>query len=297
MLNTETILQQNGLDWEVVKKPLMYAGQCTTEANNGLHDTPYYALVRSDNGEVLNSVSKSYTPTQNYTIIETMRNIAKDNDLEIVAALSLHGGRKIVVQMQRYNNITVIGGERTQEYIYAMNSHDGSCSLKFGFMNKVMFCQNQFAWMSKNAFASYRHTKSIQDKVGLLSGMIDFTDHDSKIADLHDFATQNVTKQLIKDTVDYLINTDRLNPHNLQYSDTNKQFSTRLKNQREKLEQCIMLEMYRVGHNKWGLFNGVTQFTTHHKSAPKRTFGQQESILIGACSKMNNKAFEYIKNY
>ena len=45
-----------------------------------------------------------------------------------------------------------------------------------------------------------------------------------------------------------------------------------------------------------GLFNGVTQFTTHHKSAPKRTFGQQESILIGACSKMNNKAFEYIRN-
>ncbi len=286
MLNTETILQQNGLDWEVVKKPLMYSGQCTPEANNGLHDTPYYALVRSDNGEVLNSVSKSYTPTQNYTIIETMRNIAKDNELEIVTALSLHGGRKIVVQMQRYNNITVIGGERTQEYIYGMNSHDGSCSLKFGFMNKVMFCQNQFAWMSNNAFASYRHTKSIQDKVGLLSGMINFTDHDSKIADLQDFATQNVTKQLIEDTVNYLMKTDRVD-----------KMSSRLKNQREQLQQCIQLEMYRVGHNKWGLFNGVTQFTTHHKSAPKRTYGQQESILIGACSKMNNRAFEYIKNY
>ena len=286
MLNTETILQQNGLDWEVVKKPLMYSGQCTPEANNGLHDTPYYALVRSDNGEVLNSVSKSYTPTQNYTIIETMRNIAKDNELEIVTALSLHGGRKIAVQMQRYNNITVIGGERTQEYIYAMNSHDGSCSLKFGFMNKVMFCQNQFAWMSSNAFASYRHTKSIQDKVGLLSGLINFEDHDSKIADLHDFATQSVTKQLIEDTVNYLISTDRVD-----------KMSSRLKNQREQLQQCIQLEMYRVGHNRWGLFNGVTQFTTHHKSAPKRTFGQQESILIGACSKMNNRAFEYIKNY
>ncbi len=285
MLNTETILQQNDLDWEVVKKPLMYAGQCTPQANNGLHDTPYYALVRSDNGEVLNSVSKSYTPTQNYTIIETMRNIAQDNQLEIVKALSLHGGRKIVVQMQRSNNITLIGGERTQEYIYAMNSHDGTCSLKFGFMNKVMFCQNQFAWMSSNAFASYRHTKSIQDKVGLLSGMINFTDHDSKIADLHDFATQNVTKQLIEDTVNYLINTDRLD-----------KMSSRLKNQREKLEQCIQIEMYRIGHNKWGLFNGVTQFTTHHKSAPKRTYGQQESILVGACSKMNNKAFEYLKN-
>lgn len=286
MLNTETILQQNDLDWEVVKKPLMYAGQCTPEANNGLHDTPYYALVRSDNGEVLNSVSKSYTPTQNHTIIETMQNIAQDNELDIVKALSLHGGRKIVVQMQRPDNITVIGGETTQEYIYAINSHDGTCSLKFGFMNKVIFCQNQFAWMSNNAFASYRHTKSIQDKVGLLSGMINFTDHDSKIADLQDFATQNVTKQLIEDTVNYLMKTDRID-----------KMSSRLKNQREQLQQCIQLEMYRVGHNKWGLFNGVTQFTTHHKSAPKRTYGQQESILVGACSKMNNKAFEYIKNY
>ena len=37
MLNTEQILEQNGLNWNVVKKPLMYAGECTTEANNGLH--------------------------------------------------------------------------------------------------------------------------------------------------------------------------------------------------------------------------------------------------------------------
>ena len=158
MLNTKQILEQNGLNWNVVKKPLMYAGECTAEANNGLHETPFYGIVREDTGEVFTTVSETYEPTQNYTIIETMQKIAGENDLEIVKAIPLHEGRKIVVQMKKPNNIINIGDQETEQYIYAINGHDGTTSLKFGFMNKVIFCQNQFAWLSGNAFSGYKHT-------------------------------------------------------------------------------------------------------------------------------------------
>ena len=287
-MNTEQILEQNGLNWNVVKKPLMYAGECTLGANNGLHHTPFYGIVREDTGEVFTTVSESYEPTQNHTIIETMQDIAGENDLEIIKAIPLHGGRKVVVQMKKpMGSRILIGEERTEQYVYAINGHDGSSSLKFGFMNKVIFCQNQFAWLSNRAFSGYRHTKSIQDKVKELPKIINFTDQYDKIADLKDFAKQSATPSLIIDLVDYLFNTDKLAK--------NEDISSRKYNMIHDITTCIDAEMNRISHTKWGVFNGVTKYTTHQKSTPKRQYGKQESILTGSCNKMNEKAFNFLK--
>ena len=285
MLNTKQILEQNGLNWNVVKKPLMYAGECTAEANNGLHHTPFYGIVREDTGKVFTTVSETYEPTQNYTIIETMQEIAGENDLEIVKAIPLHEGRKIVVQMKKPNNIINIGDQETEQYIYAINGHDGTSSLKFGFMNKVIFCQNQFAWLSNNAFSGYKHTKSIQDKVKQLPSILNFVEEENKIIDLQMFSNQSANASLINDLVDYLANTDKL------------PISTRKANMVRDLSACIYIETNRISHTKWGVFNGVTKYTTHEKSSPSREYGQQESILTGSCGKMNEKAFKFLKAY
>ncbi len=287
MKTTREILEQNGLNWNVVKKPLMYAGECTPGANNGLYHTPYYGIVREDTGEVFTTCKEGYTPTQNETIIDTMQEIAGENDLEIIKAIPINKGRKIVIQMQRPDNTFSIGKEPTKQFIYAINGHDGSSSLKFGFMNKVLFCQNQFAWMSNSALSGYRHTESIQDKVKQLPSIINFADQEEKIFDLQEFSMQDATADLMNDLVDYLTNTDKLA----------EEIHIRTKNIRNDLESCIVSEVNRIGSTKWGLFNGVTRYTTHQKSSPKREYGQQESILIGSSGKMNEKAFNFIKNY
>ena len=286
MKTTQEILKQNGLNWNVVKKPLMYAGECVTGANNGLHHTPFYGIVREDTGEVFATVSETYEPTQNETIIDTMQEIAGENELEIIKAIPINEGRKIIIQMKREaGNKLMIGDEITEQYIYAINGHDGSSSLKFGFMNKVLFCENQFAWMSSNAFSGYRHTKSIQEKVEQLPSIINFTDQEERIADLQEFNTQNANTDLMNDLVDYLTNTDKLA----------EEIHTRTKNIRNDLESCIVSEVNRIGSNKWGIFNGVTRYTTHQKSSPKREYGKQESILLGSCRTMNEKAFNFLK--
>ena len=288
MLNTNQILEQNGLNWNVKKVPLIYTGECQPDAANGLHSTDFYGIVREDTGEVFATVKESYEPTQNSTIIKTMQEIAGDNDLEIVKAIPLHGGRKVVVQMKRPDNIIDIGGESTEQYVYAINGHDGSSSLKFGFMNKVIFCQNQFGWLSGNAFSGYRHTKSIQEKVKELPSIINFSDQYDKVADLQVFSEQSATPSLVNDLVDYLANTDKLRT---------SPRSTRKENMVTDLSRCIDNEMSRISHTKWGVFNGVTQYTTHQKSSPNREYGQQESILTGSCGKMNEKAFNFLKAY
>ena len=293
MSNTNQILEQNGLNWNVVKKPLLYAGECTPSANNGLHSTNYYGIVREDTGEVFSTVKETYTPTQNHTIIETMQDIAGDNDLEIIRAIPLNGGRKVLVQMKRPNNHMIIGGQDTEQYIYAINSHDGSSSLKFGFMNTVVFCQNQFGWMNSNAFSGYRHTQSIQDKVKELPSIINFSGEEEKIAELQHFSGQSIGRDAIEEMLFSLTKIDRA----VGSKELQDNFSTRSINIYHDLQNCIMEETSRVGLTKWGLFNGVTKYTTHMKSAPLREHGRQESIITGSGQKMNEQAFNFLKQY
>jgi len=293
MDNTQQILEQNGLNWNVNKVPLIYAGECVPGANNGLHSTDYYGIVREDTGEVFATVKEGYTPTQNSSIIETMQEIAGQNELEIIRAIPINGGRKVLIQMKKHNNTVIIGGQETEQYIYAINSHDGSSSLKFGFMNTVIFCQNQFGWLNSNAFSGYRHTESIQNKVKELPAIINFSGEEEKIAELQHFSGQSIGRDAIDEMLFNLTKIDRaMTPKEIEDN-----FSTRSLNIYNDIQDCIITETSRVGLTKWGLFNGVTKYTTHMKSAPNREHGRQESVIIGSGSKMNEKAYNFLLNY
>lgn len=290
MKTTEEILQENGLNWNVTKEKLMYAGECTPSANNGLHHTDFYAVVREDTGEAFTTVKEGYTPTQNHVIIDTMRKIAGDNDLEIVKALPINGGRKILVQMAKPDNIVTIGDQKTRQYIYAINSHDGTSALKFGFMNEVIFCSNQFTWLNSNGLKGYVHKQSIQDKVSNLPEILNFDDQDSRIAELHEMSFQPITAKQSTQLTDYLTGMD-----STQYGWA-ENYTTRKMNIREDLSNCIFRETNRLGMNKWGLFNGVTMYTSHHKSIPNRENGREESIYTGTGQKMSKDALNYLRN-
>jgi len=289
-ISTSEILQSCGLNWNVTKEKLMYAGECIPGANNGLHDTDYYAIVREDTGKVFTTVKEGYTPTQNRTIIETMKGIAGKNDLLITKALPINGGRKIIVQMQRPDNHVVIGGQDTKQYVYAINSHDGTSALKFGFMNQVVFCQNQFAWMNANGLKGYVHKQSIQDKVSNLPEILNFDGQEERIAQLQEMSFKRVNQEQLIQLIDYLTGMD-----STQYGWADK-YTTRKMNIRDHLQMCMGRETARLGMNQWGLFNGVTMYTSHYKSIPNRLNGREESIYSGSGQKMNDKSFNWLLN-
>ena len=290
MKSTEEILVENGLNWDVIKKPLFTYDLNENDGFHEVNDTPYYGIVREDTGELFTTVKEGYTPTQNHVIIDTMRKIAGDNDLEIVKAIPINGGRKILVQMAKPNNIVTIGDQKTEQYIYAINSHDGTSALKFGFMNQVIFCANQFTWLNSNGLKGYVHKQSIQNKVNNLPEILNFDDQDSKVAKLHEMSFKRVNQEQLTQLIDYLTGMD-----STQYGWADK-YTTRKMNIRDHLNMCISRETSRLGQNKWGLFNGVTMFTTHYKSVPNRQNGREESIYTGTGQKMTDNAFKWINN-
>ena len=192
--------------------------------------------------------------------------------------------------MAKPDNIVIIGDQKTKQYIYAINSHDGTSSLKFGFMNEVIFCANQFTWLNSNGLKGYVHKQSIQNKVNNLPEILNFDDQDSKIAKLHDMSFQRVNHEQLTQLIDYLTGMD-----STQYGWADK-YTTRKMNIRDHLHMCVTIETSRLGMNKWGLFNGVTKFTTHYKSVPNRENGREESLYTGSGQKMTDNAFNWLNN-
>jgi hypothetical protein len=73
--------------------------------------------------------------------------------------------------------------------------------------------------------------------------------------------------------------------------------STRKVNIAESLMRSIKHEMSYKGETLWGLMSGVTQFTTHEMSAPKRDNARVESKLVGSAQHMDAMAFEYLDTF
>jgi hypothetical protein len=74
------------------------------------------------------------------------------------------------------------------------------------------------------------------------------------------------------------------------------ELSTRSLNAMESLYNHIEKEMNQKGDNLFGLFSGVTSWTTHEKSAPRRENGRIESIITGNNYKTNQQALQFSLN-
>ena len=98
------ILTNNGLDFTIEKLPLVAQQSIMGIGDGGnlvegIQDikTPYFGLLNSKTGEIINTVKSGYTISQNSEIIEmVLRGIAPFGDvLSVHKAGSFNGGRKM----------------------------------------------------------------------------------------------------------------------------------------------------------------------------------------------------------
>ena len=62
-----------------------------------------------------------------------------------------------------------------------------------------------------------------------------------------------------------------------------------------KMYNHIEKETNTKGLNLWGLHSGITSFTTHELSVPKRENGRSESLMIGSGYKIAKKSLDFVK--
>lgn len=270
----KTLLDKTNLNWTVRQEEL--------QTISGISIPNKKAIVREDNNAIVGVHSDGYQPYQNYELMDLLHQVSGRTGLEVHRGGDFKGGGRIYVQLK--GNDLTLGNDRIEGYLTGVNSFDGSTSLSFGHSNTTISCMNTFFRVMKGLQHKVRHTKSMSLKVEDICRSLDIVLEEEKetfriITQLSetrfdDLLKEKVTRKLfnIKPEVS-LYNSDEL--------------STRTWNNLSRFYIDLNGEIQQKGDNMWGLFSGVTKYTTHSYSKNDNT----EAKLFGGVGQVEQEIF------
>jgi len=282
---TKEILVSNDLDFTILKLPMFAKLNETVTVPSS-----YYGLYNSKSGNIINTVKDSYTVTQNDEIVKTvLLGMQGFGELSVKKAGSINDGRKVFIQLE-IDGFSKVGGDTIKKYITIIDSNDGSTGLSVGIGNLTMSCQNQFFKFYKSGQVKFRHTVTIAEKVRTLPTLIKNALSESmKLIELYNkFQSTPITRNLANDLVRELVGIDKTASTKELSEASGKKIKAM-----ETLYANIENQINDKQLNLWGLFSGVTRWTTHEKSSPRRENGRLESIMVGTNYNTNQLALEF----
>lgn len=136
--NIETAIKLAGLDWQVLKEPLV--------TRDGAREVPAQAFVRSDNGHVLGVVGMRTFPLQNDKAFEFFQPFLSAGEAQLETAGSLGEGERVWVMAKiQKPNSEIAPGDEVAKYVLLSNSHDGTLAVRVGFTPVRVVCANTLA--------------------------------------------------------------------------------------------------------------------------------------------------------
>ncbi len=281
------ILVNNGLDFTIEKAPLF-----ALDSNGNQIPSEYFGLINTKTQEVINTVKEGYHVSQNAEVVElVMRGIEPfGNDVSVTKGGSLHGGRRVFLQLA-INGDGKVGHDTIKKYITIVDSNDGSTGLSVGIGDLTMSCQNQFFKFYKSGQSKFRHTASLERRIKEIPFLIETALSESmrQIEIYNKFASTEVSRDLANKMVKHLLGFDKVYTSVADLSEK----STRSINKMEAIYNAIEREMNSKGNTLWGLHSGITYYTTHELSAPKRDNGKLEILLQGNGYNLNQASMEF----
>jgi hypothetical protein len=246
----EKLLDQTKLNWSVRTEEL--------QTSSGIIIPDKIGIVREDNNTILGIHSNGYSPYQNEQLMELLFKVSHTTGMEIHSGGQFGGGQKVFVQLK--SDDLKLGTDRIEGYITGINSFDGSTSLSFGPSSKTISCSNTFWGVYRDLNNKVRHTKSLEIKVEEIVSQIRKVEQQERvmfddIVKLSDTRFDDIIKD---DVVRKLFN---IGKHIDLQSD--KEISSVTRNKMSKFYVDLNGELQQKGDNLWGLFSGVTKYTTH----------------------------------
>ena len=255
---------KNDLNWSVRTENLV--------TESGLEVSNKIGIVREDTNKVLSVMGSDYYPYQNSELIELLNRVSNMTGLEVVNSGYFGNGEKVFTQLK--SNDLRLGNDKVEGYLTGINSFDGSTSLSFGPSNVTISCLNTFFGSYRQLDSKVRHTKNMVIKIdeickGIESVLLEEKEMFDNIVKLSetrfdDLIKERVTRDLFK--LKKEVNLGDLDS-----------ISTVTQNRLSQFYVDLNGELKEKGENLWGLFSGVTKYTTHSMSkgdnTEKKMFG------------------------
>ena len=246
----QDVLNQTGLNWTVREESL------TTES--GIIIPQQKAIIRDDTNTVLSVHGEGYYPYQNHQLIELLDKVSQQVGLPIHKGGMFGDGKKVFIQLK--SNDLKLGTDRVEGFITGVNSFDGSTSLAFGPSNITISCQNTFFAAFRNMDTKVRHTKNMVMRVDEICRGLERVIEEEAVMfeDIKQMADTKMTKENQEWVSRLLFNIER----EVNLNDE-KALSTVTRNKLSRFEIDLNGELKDKGDSLWGLFSGVTKYTTH----------------------------------
>ena len=243
-------LDRTGLNWKVRTEGL--------QTSSGIIIPDKIGIVREDDSTILGIHSNGYVPYQNDQMMELLFKVSQQTGLDVHKGGLFGGGRKVYVQLK--SNDLTLGTDRIEGYVTGINSFDGSTSLSFGPSSKTISCQNTFFGVYKDLDSKVRHTKNMELKIDDICRQIEgVVQEETNVFGSIVRMSETRFDDVIKDRViKSLFNIER----NVDIKDVDS-LSTVTQNKLSRFYIDLNGEIQEKGDNIWGLFSGVTKYTTH----------------------------------
>lgn len=282
------------LDWTVEKTKIQLVdAQGNPIKHSGVIDK--HAIMRSDSKEFLGVVGTGYTPLQNREAFDFFDPFIKDDSVHLETAGSLRGNKIVWVMGKIQNSVgEAVKGDPINRYVLLCHGHDGSMSVRVGFTDVRVVCQNTMN-MAFNSKASQliriKHSKQVVQNLTNVQEVMKITDAEfrANLKQLAKLATKNINQEDVRKFVHV----------NFFDSIDLTKASTKMKNNyKTTLDKISELCETGKGHDLkgvrgtvYGLFNAGTEYLTHHDYKEDAT--GLNSLWFGDNAKMNAKLFEY----
>ena len=265
------------INWEIRTEPVL------TPTNS---DTKRKAIVRSDNNELLGIVGKDYSPVYNTQFMELTEALISTGEFIHKGYNEFNGGKTVLAFLENQNKDLKLNNCSVKEYLIIGNTHDGTQPFYIGTAANLIRCANQY--FSTLKVLKKKHNSPLHiDHFSILNLIQNYKLKKSMVYDVFDGmekvkVSESVVEQLIKEIHKMLATDSR----SIAPSELGKSPSM------ITLRKSIEHEMKDLGNNAFGLFNGVTWYTSHEMRNAGADFGK----VTGTANIINQKAYRFCAN-
>ncbi len=269
MLQEQTeMLEKTGLNWKVKTEKV--------QTTSGIIIPDRIALVRDDTNTVLGIHTEAYVPYQNDELLELLFRISQQSGLKLHTGGSFKGGEKVWFQLK--SDDYRLGNDKIEGYISGFNSFDGRTSLAFGNSSITVSCQNTFWQGYRQVDTRLRHSATMKPRIEEILRKIDvLLDEEKKgfetIRIMNEIPMTPEVRELVTKMMFSLEKEEKLDTIDL---------STNKHNKLIRFNAAVDMELAGKDRSIWGLFSGVTRYTTHDMkkgdNSESKMFGRTGSI-------------------
>lgn len=272
-IRIQEVLEKTGLNWTVREEEI------TTKS--GIIIPEHKAIVREDTDGILGIHGKGYTPYQNSQMVELLDKVSHQMGLPIHKGGSFGQGEKVFIQLK--SNDMNLGTDRIEGFITGINSFDGSTSLGFGPSNITISCMNSFYSAFRNIQSKVRHTTNMMTRIDeICKGLELIIKEEAQMFENIKKLSEKETNNKINNWVAHVL-FDIAKEIDIKNDESLSSFK---KNRLVTFHNDLKDQFDSKGGSLWGLFSGVTKYTTHSIKEDNEEnkmfgiYGQRERVIF-----------------